>query len=70
MSSLIATGLPMGPLTTTIKEDIEQVELILGPNATLYGPNAHNGLINTISKDPRKYEGTTIAGNIGVSGGR
>jgi outer membrane receptor for ferrienterochelin and colicins len=67
-SSLIATGLPMGPLTTTIKEDTEQVELILGPNATLYGPNAHNGLINTITKDPRKYQGLTIAGNLGVTG--
>lgn len=58
-SSLIATGLPMGPLTTTIKEDTEQVELILGPNATLYGPNAHNGLIHTITKDPRKHQGLT-----------
>lgn len=67
LSSLIATGLPMGPLTTTIKEDIEQMEVILGPNATLYGPNAHNGLINTITKDPRKYQGTTIATNLGVN---
>ncbi len=67
-STLIATGLPMGPLTTTIKEDTEQVELILGPNATLYGPNAHNGLINTITKDPRKHQGITIAGNLGVTG--
>ncbi|MDE3742520.1 TonB-dependent receptor [Maribacter polysaccharolyticus] len=66
-SSLIATGLPMGPLTTTIKEDIEQIEVVLGPNATLYGPNAHNGLINTITKDPRIYEGTTIATNLGVN---
>lgn len=66
-SSLIATGLPMGPLTTTIKEDIEQIEVVLGPNATLYGPNAHNGLINTITKDPRRYEGTTIATNLGVN---
>ena len=66
-SSLIATGLPMGPLTTTIKEDIEQMEVVLGPNATLYGPNAHNGLINTITKDPRKYQGTTIATNLGVN---
>ncbi|WP_228850460.1 TonB-dependent receptor [Aegicerativicinus sediminis] len=67
LSTLIATGLPMGPLTTTIKEDTEQIEVILGPNATLYGPNAHNGLINTITKDPRKYEGTTIAANAGVN---
>lgn len=67
-STLIATGLPFGPLNTTIKEDIQQVEVILGPNATLYGPNAHNGLLNTITKDPRNSAGTTIVLNPGVSG--
>lgn len=68
ISNLIATGLPLGPLSTTIKEDIEQVEVILGPNATLYGPNAHNGLLNTITKDPRTSAGTIVALNPGVSG--
>lgn len=67
-STLVATGLPFGPLNTTIKEDIERVEIILGPNATLYGPNAHNGLLNTITKDPRQYQGTTFTVNPGVSG--
>lgn len=67
-STLVATGLPFGPLNTTIKEDIEQVEIILGPNSTLYGPNAHNGLLNTITKDPRKYQGTTITNNFGFTG--
>ncbi|MEN0006983.1 MAG: TonB-dependent receptor [Bacteroidota bacterium] len=67
-STLIATGLPLGPLNTSIKEDIERVEVILGPNATLYGPNAHNGLLNTITKDPRTSEGTIAAINPGVSG--
>lgn len=67
-STLIATGLPLGPLSTTIKEDIERMEVILGPNATLYGPNAHNGLLNTITKDPRTSAGTTIALNPGISG--
>jgi len=51
-STLIATGLPFGPLSTTIQEDIERYEIVLGPNSTLYGPNAHNGLLNTITKDP------------------
>ncbi|RED94949.1 TonB-dependent receptor [Marinoscillum furvescens] len=60
-ATLIATGLPMGPLTTQIKEDVERVEVILGPNAALYGPNAHNGLVHTITKDPRTSQGTTIA---------
>ncbi|GAA4842592.1 TonB-dependent receptor [Algivirga pacifica] len=64
-SSLIATGLPLGPLNTVVKEDIERVELVLGPNAALFGPNAHNGLMNTITKDPRKHEGTTLALNAG-----
>jgi outer membrane receptor for ferrienterochelin and colicins len=67
-STLVATGLPFGPLSTTIKEDIERIEVILGPNATLYGPNAHNGLLNTITKDPRTSPGTTIALNPGING--
>lgn len=65
LASLIATGLPLGPLNTQIKEDIERVEVILGPNSALYGPNAHNGLVHIISKDPRTSEGTTIAAGIG-----
>ena len=64
-STLIATGLPMGPLNTVVKEDIERVEVILGPNATLYGPNAHNGLLNTITKDPRRHQGTDITVGVG-----
>ncbi|TXB62768.1 TonB-dependent receptor [Phaeodactylibacter luteus] len=67
-STLVATGLPFGPLNTTIKEDIERVEVVLGPNATMYGPNAHNGLLNTVTKDPRTSEGTMITLNAGVSG--
>ncbi len=72
-SSLIATGLPLGALSTTVKEDIERIEVILGPSSALYGPNAHNGLINTITKDPRTSEGTTVAigaGNQNVLTGR
>ncbi|MCB0609068.1 MAG: TonB-dependent receptor [Lewinellaceae bacterium] len=65
LSTLIATGLPFGPLNTSVKDDIERIEVILGPNATLYGPNAHNGLVNIITKDPRRSAGTTIALNAG-----
>ncbi len=60
LSSLIATGLPLGALSTTIPEDVERVEIVLGPTAALYGPNAHNGLVNIITKDPRDTEGTTV----------
>ncbi len=67
-ASLIATGLPMGPLDPVIKEDIERFEVVLGPNSTLYGPNAHNGLLNTITRDPRTSEETLITLNPGVTG--
>lgn len=73
LSTLIATGLPFGSLGTVVKEDIDHVEIILGPAAVLYGPNAHNGLVNTITKDPRDHQGTTVvlgAGNQRVLTGR
>ncbi len=67
------SGLPSGIMNTVIKEDIERLEIVLGPNSALYGPNAHNGIANTITKDPRKYQGTTMAitaGNQEVFSGR
>ena len=65
VQTLIATGLPLGTFSTVIKEDIEKVEILLGPNGTLYGPNAHNGLVNTITKNPFRSQGTTIALGVG-----
>ncbi|RMI26225.1 MAG: TonB-dependent receptor [Calditrichaeota bacterium] len=73
ISTLIATGLPLGPLATTVKEDIDRIEVILGPSGALYGPNAHNGLVNIITKDPRVWPGTTVVlggGNQSVLSGR
>ncbi len=44
-----------------VKDDIERIEIVLGPQTALYGPNAHNAIINFITKDPRKSQGTTVA---------
>lgn len=41
----------------TIMEDIDRLEVVFGPSSALYGPNAHNGLINIITKHPRDYPG-------------
>ncbi len=64
-SLLPGTGLAIGNLNTNIKEDIQTMEMILGPSSALYGPNAHNGTVNIVSKDPRTSQGTTIAVNYG-----
>ncbi|PCE64237.1 TonB-dependent receptor [Sediminicola luteus] len=61
LSTLIATGLPFGTFSTVTKDDIERVEILLGPNGTLYGPNAHNGLVSTLTQNPHNTQGTTFA---------
>lgn len=67
------SGLPVGIMNTVIKEDIDRFEVVLGPSSALYGPNAHNGIANTLTKDPRKHQGTTVvlgAGTQEVFSGR
>ena len=57
----LSGSLPMHNNSSIIKEDIGSIEVVLGPQTALYGPNAHNAIINFITKDPRTSEGTTVA---------
>ena len=50
-----------------VNEDIERLEVVFGPSSALYGPNAHNGLLNVITKHPRDSEGINIAFSGGSS---
>ncbi|MBB1283133.1 TonB-dependent receptor [Flavisolibacter sp. BT320] len=58
-------SLPMFNNGSTQKDDIDQIEMLPGPQTALYGPNAHNLLFNYITKDPRKYPGTTVSVSAG-----
>ncbi|MGA8853792.1 MAG: TonB-dependent receptor plug domain-containing protein, partial [Christiangramia sp.] len=72
-AAALSGGLPVFNNGTTIKDDIQQIEIILGPQTALYGPNAHNGVFNTVTKDPRIYPGTSVslsAGNQSQFSGR
>jgi iron complex outermembrane receptor protein len=54
----------------TLLEDIERIEVIRGPGATLWGANAVNGVINIITKPARETQGvlaTTWVGDQGQS---
>ena len=36
-----------------ISDDVQQIEVVLGPSSAMYGPNAHSGVLNIITKPPR-----------------
>ena len=60
-TAAISGGLPVFNNGSTIKDDIQQLEVVLGPQTALFGPNAHNGVFNTMTKDARLYTGTTVS---------
>jgi len=50
----------------TVLEDIDRIEVVRGPGATLWGANAVNGVINIITKKARDTQGgmvSALAGN-------
>ncbi|MES2524003.1 MAG: carboxypeptidase regulatory-like domain-containing protein, partial [Gemmatimonadota bacterium] len=63
-------GLPLGVLTTVAKVDIAAIEVLIGPGAALYGPDASNGVVTLLTKDPKQYPGLTIETTVGSNGGK
>lgn len=47
-------------LFTGSNEDIERIEVLLGPASALYGPNSANGVLHIITKSPFTSQGTTF----------
>jgi iron complex outermembrane receptor protein len=44
----------------SIEEDLDRIEVVLGPSSALYGPNTANGIIHFITKSPLDDQGTTV----------
>jgi len=54
-------------------EDVDRIEVIRGPGATLWGANAVDGVINVITKKAKSTQSTIVtagAGNRGRAGWR
>lgn len=47
-------------LFTGTNEDVERIEVLLGPASALYGPNSADGVLNIITKSPFESQGTTL----------
>lgn len=47
-------------------EDIERIEVISGPGATLWGANAVNGVINVVTKSASSTQGTLVSAGAGT----
>ncbi len=45
-------------------DDIERIEVVLGPGSALYGPNSANGVMHIITRSPFASAGTQV--NLGV----
>lgn len=50
-------------------DDIERIEVVLGPAAALYGPNAASGVVHVLTKSPFDSEGTTVGVMTGARAG-
>ena len=48
-------------LIPTISEDIEQIEVVSGPGAALYGPNSANGVMHILTRSPFNSQGTILS---------
>lgn len=46
-------------------EDVERIEVITGPGATLWGANAVNGVINVLTRSARDTHGTLVSAGAG-----
>ena len=53
-------------LQDTLLEDIDRIEVIRGPGATIWGANAVNGVINIITKNARETQGGLLAAGGGT----
>ncbi len=64
-ASLPSLRVNVASLVPTPTEDVERIEVLLGPAAALYGPNSANGVLHIITKSPFTSQGTTLTVDAG-----
>ena len=54
-------GLPQANLLPATTLDMKAMEVVVGPASALYGPNAHTGVINVLTKTPWDESGAALS---------
>jgi iron complex outermembrane receptor protein len=44
----------------TVDDDIERMEVVLGPGSALYGPNTANGVLHILTRSPLRDQGSSL----------
>jgi iron complex outermembrane receptor protein len=60
LATLPGNGLPQGNLLPQSGLDMKAVEVVVGPASALYGPNAHTGVVNIVTKTPWDDSGAAV----------
>ncbi|HIC67970.1 MAG TPA: TonB-dependent receptor, partial [Candidatus Latescibacteria bacterium] len=48
-----------------VNDDIERIEVVLGPGSALYGPNSANGVMHIITRSSLRSQGTSVQIGLG-----
>jgi len=60
LAQLPGTGLPQGNFLPSSELDVKTIEVVVGPASALYGPDAHTGVVNVITKTPWDESGVAL----------
>lgn len=60
LAMLPGNGLPQGTMLPATGLDLKSVEVVVGPASALYGPNAHTGVVNVVTKTPWDESGAAL----------
>ncbi|MEF8817089.1 MAG: TonB-dependent receptor [Salinibacter sp.] len=60
LAQLPGTGLPQGNFLPSSELDVKTIEVVVGPASALYGPDAHTGVVNLITKTPWDESGVAL----------
>lgn len=61
LAQIPGVGIPQANYVPTPRLDVRRMEVVVGPASALYGPNAHTGVVNVLTKTPWDQSGVALS---------